>query len=1049
MGDARAAVPKPAAVVRKAAAVTRAPASVARTRAAAAGSIQRRLGNQGAQALGSQLVSRKAALSISQPDDAHEREAESVADAVMRMPAPAPSNPAVARAMDTGGAVVHRRCSACAQEEESERRVNRHASADAGPEVTPAIAANINALQGRGEPLPAASRAFFEPRFGADFSQVRVHTDTQAARTASSINAHAFTVGSDIAFASGQYAPGSSAGQRLIAHELTHVVQQGGSVERKVQRDDVDDAQPPAPDPAPDPVSNFNPDDVVQKLLWMMEEGDFLDEDPDADPDVEPSDDEKAFQLELEEAEGWRGSGAAADRRILLLRSEDVRLQKDSAYRAAVFAEFGKRQFPDDEYRNSLFDTYDPVSETEAATLARINANLPGLALTDNNFVDNEQMQAWDAGNAFPAYSWNIIAPLVAPSSGIRASAPANVRSTQDALTGSWGALGMDLYLDGIPASYARSLTITDYSTIKSRTFAKLLKMPSRAWIFEQFVMPEEVSLHSDAMNAYTSSVTAFVLASLEKAVFDKWTTATAMPWGAYDAFAISRFRMQHPSGLGSVAEFFDYQSRGVGFAAGVGAQKIKAHIASSGANPFLVLARLSGDAQGLAPPLLKSLNAGELQNFRNILETADSKIAAMDAAIRLMTAIEWSVTKGFATSGIYALLQNLDDVLIEMLKEVAKDLAKDQLLKKAISLAGTYGGFWGKAIAVAYNLWNLLDDVRDKIELAETIASVIEVLDEAKNSKKVVDTQRSAAKLAQMFETAFQRLVQKLGAKLLAKLSAAAVKKLKDRSKARSRMGDAERHNLLEDSRDQKDAKKLKPEEVEAEFQTAIKSPVKVAGDAIEIELPNGHKWKRMKGAKGWCRASEDCVGDFLNPDASADLAAYARQHLPKDFDHDGYESLFDHPLLHQTSKGNFGEVMSDRMMARNYKNMGGMTHPENPDRGPGIDNVWKPRDTTHFDYTVSETKFVKGFDGNLSNVRMGKSISGPQLSDSWIAGRDYNSMKYRLDEIVGEDMATKMRMSIHRNRVERLLIVVDETGKSWVFEVDAGGTGYRERKD
>ena len=91
--------------------------------------------------------------------------------------------------------------------------------------------------------------------------------------------------------------------------------------------------------------------------------------------------------------------------------------------------------------------------------------------------------------------------------------------------------------------------------------------------------------------------------------------------------------------------------------------------------------------------------------------------------------------------------------------------------------------------------------------------------------------------------------------------------------------MADAERINYLEEARKQPDAKKLKPEYLEAEFQTAIKSPVKVGGDAIEIELPNGHRWKRKKGAKGWCRASDDCVSDFLNPDASEILDRYTRR--------------------------------------------------------------------------------------------------------------------------------------------------------------------------
>ena len=69
-----------------------------------------------------------------------------------------------------------------------------------------------------------------EPRFGHDFSGVRVHTDARAAESAWSVNALAYTVGRDVVFGTGQYAPGTSGGRRLLAHELTHVVQQQGSV---------------------------------------------------------------------------------------------------------------------------------------------------------------------------------------------------------------------------------------------------------------------------------------------------------------------------------------------------------------------------------------------------------------------------------------------------------------------------------------------------------------------------------------------------------------------------------------------------------------------------------------------------------------------------------------------------------------------------------------------------------------------------------------------------------------------------------------------------
>lgn len=97
------------------------------------------------------------------------------------------------------------------------------------------VAASIHGMQGGGAPLPDATREFFEPRFGADLSHVRVHAGTQAAQTATSISAKAFTFGSDIAFAGGAYAPASHQGQRLLAHELTHVLQQdGGQLQRAV-----------------------------------------------------------------------------------------------------------------------------------------------------------------------------------------------------------------------------------------------------------------------------------------------------------------------------------------------------------------------------------------------------------------------------------------------------------------------------------------------------------------------------------------------------------------------------------------------------------------------------------------------------------------------------------------------------------------------------------------------------------------------------------------------------------------------------------------------
>ncbi|HET8631526.1 MAG TPA: DUF4157 domain-containing protein [Thermomicrobiales bacterium] len=95
-------------------------------------------------------------------------------------------------------------------------------------------------LRAPGRPLDAATRSFMEPRFGHDFSGVRVHTDARAAESARAVGALAYTVGRDLVFGAGQYVPGSRSGQRLLAHELTHVVQQrasGGSGELHIDLD--------------------------------------------------------------------------------------------------------------------------------------------------------------------------------------------------------------------------------------------------------------------------------------------------------------------------------------------------------------------------------------------------------------------------------------------------------------------------------------------------------------------------------------------------------------------------------------------------------------------------------------------------------------------------------------------------------------------------------------------------------------------------------------------------------------------------------------------
>jgi uncharacterized protein DUF4157 len=134
--------------------------------------------------------------------------------------------------MHVGGRLLQRKC-ACGggggecDECKEHPPIQRRAIGAPGPVTAPPIVHDT--LQSPGRPLDGSTGAFMQSAFGHDFGKVRVHTDARAADSARAVNAHAYTVGEDVVFGAGAYAPDTQAGKRLIAHELTHVVQQRGS----------------------------------------------------------------------------------------------------------------------------------------------------------------------------------------------------------------------------------------------------------------------------------------------------------------------------------------------------------------------------------------------------------------------------------------------------------------------------------------------------------------------------------------------------------------------------------------------------------------------------------------------------------------------------------------------------------------------------------------------------------------------------------------------------------------------------------------------------
>lgn len=177
----------------------------------------------------------QAKLKIGAQGDRYEREADSVAARVLA------GHPLTAVSRLTGTA-AQRQVQLPEDEPEKDRQPR------VGPEdrvsAVASVAAVLSGLRGAGQPLPASTRAQLEPRFGADFSQVRVHTGEAGARAAQALRARAFTSGNDIIFGKGEYAPQSQQGRALLAHELTHVIQQRGHQ----QKPGSSDTAPSAPD---------------------------------------------------------------------------------------------------------------------------------------------------------------------------------------------------------------------------------------------------------------------------------------------------------------------------------------------------------------------------------------------------------------------------------------------------------------------------------------------------------------------------------------------------------------------------------------------------------------------------------------------------------------------------------------------------------------------------------------------------------------------------------------------------------------------------------
>jgi hypothetical protein len=174
----------------------------------------------------------QAKLRISPPGDIYEQEEDSVSEQVMRMP-----DLQLQRACACGGKSEEGECDAC--------KPSRNARGEsAGVAHVSGMVGEV--LRSAGRPLDEARQTSMDARFHFDFSRVRIHDDARAAESASAVSALAYTVGRHVVFGRGQYSPATAAGRRLLAHELTHVMQQSASGSTTAQPFTIGPAHSPA-----------------------------------------------------------------------------------------------------------------------------------------------------------------------------------------------------------------------------------------------------------------------------------------------------------------------------------------------------------------------------------------------------------------------------------------------------------------------------------------------------------------------------------------------------------------------------------------------------------------------------------------------------------------------------------------------------------------------------------------------------------------------------------------------------------------------------------
>ncbi len=808
-----------------------------------------------------------------------------------------------------------------------------------------------------------STRQQMESSFGTGFSAVRIHTGSTAVQMNKALGAQAFTNGNDIYFGAGKYDPTSASGKHLLAHELTHTIQQGKNIIPAVQKQ----GEPPgSADQSVEQEPAWDPEEVIMNYLQEWEDEKNAKNEEDNWGPVELSD---------EGPSAWIGSGPRGQRKYLLLYSEWQKLSGDETYKNGIAASFLREAEPGEAYLTSLKASLNQVSTDEQATLAYINQQL-ALSATAENFIDLEPFRSLDAANAFPNFSWQIVIKLIAPPEALDSQVSQDYTLSKKYYESYWAQLANDLYTNGLPVSYIKSLNLYNYRLIRPLLVKRLPNLPDQPYMLENFIAPGETGLYSAIMKHCVSSFAYYGASAVKLEVLNKWKEASAFRWLSYDTRAISDFRQEYPTGFSYLDQFYRFEHKGVAYSlAEIAIAILLQLVGAGGQSPYKLLGFKSAAARDLAPEFLNLFVQQAYRNFDANFQLADGMIASLSPNDKLLKAVNWSLEKGLAGQSINMLLDKLDEILLDILKEWAKQKAIKKGVTTVLNIVGAFNPL-GRLVSFVYTAYDTYDDIEDLTEIIGLVNSLVSIMDEARNSKTVIQSQRSAAKLAEATVTIIPAILQILGSKVLDKISKGIVKDVG------GTYSEAKRNKLLDDTSHKNDATTLKPEEVDAEVLTALKSKVYKSKnkeyDAIII-LPNGHQWRRNKQGI-WCRASNRCLLPSTNSEFINDLNGKVDQSIHEADIFDPDQAIPPGVKPRNVMAADIGVTLGREFAIENLK-LEPMDLPNPLTKSDFSD--------TGFDDIMADANgnwYIIEFKGGKSEMDPGTATRPPQMSSGWV---------------------------------------------------------------